>query len=388
MVNDILKPCTETSLQIPKLRSGQQSIKDVAAKGLAWDHVRLRVNHFTEDESPTIEPASHRTWSIGEEISIISTTAIEWTPPGLTLYKRSALGVLTSNHVLSLWAPDARPNLASQWGRKLVINRLLRSGGSQDVAADRRCHRIRAFAFSSIGCNQNAGSADIFYNKDCYLLSLVNDVGEIFVVKISSPFVPFEKGESWSAIVVARYQTDVALRNDLSLRSSILSDYLAPHQIVSHIDWSEWYLREDGAHVSILAFASERVRCCRVAAILEANGTKFEIEIDKDTHLQELNLYNGPLGWVPRAFSVSASPLLYSFGKNDLRCTEVSIIDLSYSENSVCNYDNRWDVITGTKTKVFTILFTPTRTSNGIFRRGFLLDSVEHRCNVQLNAYI
>ena len=375
-------------LQIPKLRSSRQSIKDIAAKGLAWDHIRLRINLFTEDESPTVEPASYRTWSIGEEISIITATAIEWTPPGLARYKRSALGVLTSNHVLALWSPDARLNEASQWKRELIFNRLLRSGGSQDEVADRRCQRIRAFAFSSTLCNRFVGSAETINDTEIYLVSLTNDFGEIFVVKISSPFVPFRKGEDWSAAVVARHQPDATVKNDPPPRSSILSDYLTSQQTVDQLAWSEWYPEDGGAHTSILAFLSERVRCCRIVASLEADGVEPKIQVDKEEILQEVDVYNGPVGWVPRAFSISAFPLLYSFGKNNFRCTEISISDLSSSKHSVLDVDDRWDMITGTKLKPSNYLRSWTKMSNKSCRSGLLLGPIKYRCGVQFDAYI
>ena len=354
------------------------------------------MNLFDEEESPAIEPAPHRTWSIGEEISIITASAIEWSPPGLARYKRSALGVLTSNHVLSIWAPGACPSDSSRWARELVINKLLRSGQSREgLVADRRSLRVRAFAFGQVLRFESGGAADDYGygggGLSFYLLSLVNDVGDIFVVRISSSFDAPRPGGSWSAIVLARCQRATGVDDNLGLRSSILSDYLASNKLIDQLAWSEWYNGEDGTFLSSLAFTSTRVHCCRLRASFENedDDTALNVGICNDTTLQDVDVYNGPVGWVPRKFLTSTSPLLFSFGENVLHFVEVFLSDVSYAKKFEYDLDDRWDVIAGTETRFLYLFLRLRKISKSILSRfGVLLDFHRYLRDELCNSHI
>ena len=79
---------------------------------------------FTQDEWPERNLLENDGFSIGEEQSYSIVTALAWSPAALAKHRRSALAVLTSNHVLSLWASNSDMAVSSSWERVLIINSL------------------------------------------------------------------------------------------------------------------------------------------------------------------------------------------------------------------------------------------------------------------------
>jgi len=80
----------------------------------------LPVSWFNTDELSDKEPAPIKIYSIGEEISDSWPLVITWSPPGIAKHRRCALGVLTSNLALSIWAADGRVDIEGSWRRRLV----------------------------------------------------------------------------------------------------------------------------------------------------------------------------------------------------------------------------------------------------------------------------
>ena len=62
--------------------------------------------------------------SIGEEQSDSTVLAMAWSSPGMSRHQRPALAVLTTNHLLSLWASASDIEDHSSWKRVLVFNDL------------------------------------------------------------------------------------------------------------------------------------------------------------------------------------------------------------------------------------------------------------------------
>lgn len=80
---------------------------------------------FTQDEWPEPILLGNDDFSIGEEQSFSIVTALAWSPAGLAKHRRPALAVLTSNHVLSLWASNSDMAISSSWERVLIVNWLV-----------------------------------------------------------------------------------------------------------------------------------------------------------------------------------------------------------------------------------------------------------------------
>lgn len=87
-----------------------------------WTHVRIRVNAFTFEEWPPKRQASFADMSIGEEQARVTITSLAWSSRGIGRHQRCVLAVLTSNLLLSLWAPGGDPTDAERWQRVLIVN--------------------------------------------------------------------------------------------------------------------------------------------------------------------------------------------------------------------------------------------------------------------------
>src|SRR5271155_215366 len=113
-----------------------------------WNVTTVRINLFSQGEWPDQDMQSHSDFSIGEEQSWPTVTALEWSPPGLGLHRRSVLAMLTSNLVLCLWQTDGT---LSKWDRAFVINHALERHFFQlgnDDGPPKRKKRIRSFCWT------------------------------------------------------------------------------------------------------------------------------------------------------------------------------------------------------------------------------------------------
>ncbi|KIW66194.1 hypothetical protein PV04_08394 [Phialophora macrospora] len=110
-----------------------------------WHTDTLRVNQFEPSEWPHQALATVTQFSLGEELSESTIVSIAWSPPGLGVYRRSVLTVLTSNLLLSLWETNGK---LGSWQRTAVVNQYLPiEPTNEGVGNSRRQRRVRAFAW-------------------------------------------------------------------------------------------------------------------------------------------------------------------------------------------------------------------------------------------------
>ncbi|OAL36396.1 hypothetical protein AYO20_04292 [Fonsecaea nubica] len=122
-------------------RDASKSLGDPGHK--QWHTFTLRVNHFQQSEWPSQELATITQFSIGEELSESTVVSLSWSPAGLGIYRRSALAILTSNLILSLWESNGRLGV---WQRTAIVNQYLPIPSSgDDTGSSRRKQRVRAF---------------------------------------------------------------------------------------------------------------------------------------------------------------------------------------------------------------------------------------------------
>jgi len=88
-----------------------------------WFRLRLQSNTFTLAEWPYFEPQLFGEFDVGEEQGLAGVTALEWSNAGLGRFGRCALGVLTANGVLSIWADGGRTREEGEigWKRRAVV---------------------------------------------------------------------------------------------------------------------------------------------------------------------------------------------------------------------------------------------------------------------------
>ena len=168
-----------------------------------WIHVHLHVNIFTYREWPTQNPISIADLSIGEEQSLSTVTNIAWSPPGPSKYKRSALAVLTSNLVLSIWAPGSQPSMTSSWERVMLLNGSIENyfaklGSVGSSLRKRRRTRNMCWAFDM---------PDNFKQKYGIgsLLAVINDSEDMVIVNITTTHS--YRGHDWQAKVLCHCGT-------------------------------------------------------------------------------------------------------------------------------------------------------------------------------------
>ena len=167
--------------------------------GLSWDHVIVKVNAFTPVELPLVHPSTSANLSIGEELSIRHVLALRWSSSGIGRYGRCVLALLTTDHVLSIWECEGRPNARDDWKRKLVVNSAVRKylassdvsrGGVTQVQAERLQvqQRIRAFDWSPpIHTDSADDELTPFIGRGHQLLAVSTESGKVLLLRVWTP---------------------------------------------------------------------------------------------------------------------------------------------------------------------------------------------------------
>ncbi|KAL4972194.1 transcription factor IIIC subunit delta N-term-domain-containing protein [Aspergillus desertorum] len=127
----------------PKISSKKEANGTTSnASSIEWHRTRFRANVFTINEWPVIFPQPRDYFSIGAEQSFSTVAGIGWSPPGLARYRRSVLAVLTSNMVLTIYAPT---NNSGKWRRIAIINKALENFFYESIVNDTLNSRTHSF---------------------------------------------------------------------------------------------------------------------------------------------------------------------------------------------------------------------------------------------------
>ena len=181
------------------------------------------------------DPANIEEMSIGEEQSLSHAMVLAWSPPGLAKHKRSALAVLTSNLILSLWDPGPNPTESSSWRRAAVLNGCIEEYFKELKVPEstlRRRRRIRCMSWA------NASPSDSKREQGPgFMLAVINDYQEVLFLNISSS--PLLKGGSAKVLGHHGHVTENASTRHRSYE----------------VSWSSWILSEN---------AIEAVLFCRI----------------------------------------------------------------------------------------------------------------------------
>lgn len=182
-------------------------------------HVSFRINSYTVEEWPTQELDDLDNFCIGEEQSTSTVVALSWSPIGLAKHKRSALAVLATNQVLSLWASVSDLKAASTWERVLVVNTVLGRPGPHITPRDeglltsggilRGSTRVRSMSWAPVISNNSAHYKNNFQIPSSEIcrpvqyLAVTNDADEVVILSIQSEWT--HRGKSLGeAQVVSR----------------------------------------------------------------------------------------------------------------------------------------------------------------------------------------
>ncbi|KAL4778963.1 transcription factor IIIC subunit delta N-term-domain-containing protein [Aspergillus varians] len=107
-----------------------------------WHRTRFRANVFTINEWPIMFPQPRDHFSIGAEQSLSTVVGVAWSPPGLAKYRRSVLAVLTSNMVLSIYAPAST---LGKWTRITIVNKALENFFRESIENNTLTTRFQTF---------------------------------------------------------------------------------------------------------------------------------------------------------------------------------------------------------------------------------------------------
>ena len=184
----------------------------------AWEHVQFRANTFTTREWPLPPQGRMENFSIGEELSTSTVTALAWSPLGLAMHRRPVLTVLTSNLLLSFWVPASGTSANSRWQRVLILNNSIKKSYKQMCLSKQimepptgfqRKTRVRSMAWAPQAHRSvediNSLSMES-RSRSAFLLAVATDDCDIFFLLISSPYTPHSS--SWDSKIVKILQFD------------------------------------------------------------------------------------------------------------------------------------------------------------------------------------
>ena len=190
-------------------------------RGEPWTYVHFRANAFTYDEWPVQKQVSFANMSIGVEQARVFITSLAWSPPGLAKHKRSVLAVLTSNLLLSLWAPGGDPTDSENWERVLLIDHI----------------RIRSMAWAPTDAPNVEFQTPLSTRKwGTPLLITGNDSNQMSFYIITSPFTSVMK--SWDYLTLGCETIPPVYKvND---RPSLLRDALNTRHFIDYLAFGDW----------------------------------------------------------------------------------------------------------------------------------------------------
>ncbi|KAI9674214.1 MAG: hypothetical protein M1817_002032 [Caeruleum heppii] len=353
---------------IPKWPINSSSVGVTSASSTStWDGLGFKVETPGFAESRDTQPLlSSERFTIGEEQSPSHVAALAWSPPGLGQYRRCVLGVLTTDHILSVWQLTGR-----SWRRETIINDALSAevlrhhAGPDDDDVGQSTHeqrkamtRVRSFAWS------HPMHVDSLDRWGQFLLAIANDNNDMTFAQVRSPYelLPPLRSE-WTVDLkgtvgvgrrpVATSETTTTAREQIS----------RPRGFAEGPAWSPWVVDPHGVAVAMLAYLSDgHVNIKRVSTgqASESNrevGHGSQVTLSWDEHsstpVQMQQFEMGILSWSEQAiqgrhvlaFACSSQVSMISFEPFEPGPLDGSCASPKYS---ICSFAlESWDPIVG-----------------------------------------
>ncbi|KAK5064825.1 hypothetical protein LTR84_000659 [Exophiala bonariae] len=216
-----------------------------------WHTFTLRTNQFDLSEWPKQPLATIKLFSVGEELSDSHVAALAWSPPGLGLYRRSVLTILTSNLLLSIWETNGK---LGEWNRTCIVNHFLQGHPPPDEPSHARLEqRIRSFTW--LPASEEFGTGQ----WSPHLLMTADDTYTISIHQVCKTTDSVPRG--WSFELLARYQMPIESVTPEDIRSmSSLRTALLTTSRTTRLESTEWTLDDrDDEKSSISASLKIRV---------------------------------------------------------------------------------------------------------------------------------
>ena len=239
-----------------------------------WTHTHFLVNTFTPDEWPVQTQVGFAEMSIGEEQARVTVTSLAWSAPGLAKYRRSVLAVLTSNLMLSLWAPDSNPIDPKGWRRVLIIGNT----------------RVRCMAWVPANPSHAEDQSPISTRKwGIFILTTADDENGLYFWRISSPSM--SQHTSWDAQLLAHEGVQRAPQSNA--RPSLLRTAMNAKQFIDYIDYNDW---ESDDHIMVKFHSSGVSYQSRLTVAIESE-LQITLSDTKSSHSKYKKSISPP--WAP-----------------------------------------------------------------------------------------
>ena len=316
-----------------------------------WHPLFLKTGTFTDEEVPIFPPSDFSIWSIGEEQSTRKAVALDWTPLPIAKYQRYALGVLTSNHTLAIWASTSTPTEVGSWKRVYVVNHVLGSyfrPEEDDENTWRLRRRIRSFVWSNRSYHNLYG-----LNSRIQYLAIANEYNEIVIISIETPHsILRPNAKAWGASALFHFSLSL---NPVAptVYSSQLNQYLREKEFASHMAWSPWQQAEEEAYSGLAIIAGGRLIVKRLK--LSGLSPNTQLTTNEDVQMPEVpSIFTGPIQWVPDSLvsskdgTSSKRMTLCAFSDSGLYHLMFNLSGPPYLSVSVRDLNDRWDDVSGT----------------------------------------
>jgi len=221
-------------------------------------------------------------------------TWLAWSPPGLAKHKRSVLAVLTSNHVLSLWASNSDMAVPESWERVCLVNDAIKAALREEKFKSRfksvsslRLRRIRSAAWAPLRDLVRFDDSGYMIAKEALqrhdahsdrkgtleisgadnhlslpttqqLLAVANDCGSLYILKVCSPSTGTLN--VWEAAVVEMYFVPTHGHMIENTPQVLPANGTVCHKLVEHQDIEQQKIQEAlNPSPSLLAAAFDQV---------------------------------------------------------------------------------------------------------------------------------
>lgn len=320
------------------------------ANNTHWDTTVFRVNGFTAAEIPVQEPLSFENFDVGEELSTRHVQALKWSPPGLGRYAKCVLAILSSNHALSIWECDGKPDVSRNWNRKSVLNNFVKSyyedaGGINegDHELKQVRQRIHAFCWAPALRAKTGQPLDGHLDRGEHFLAIATGRGEIMILRVRSPYSGLSsEDEEWKFTVIHRIDLHAELANDNVATASSAN---APK--VAAVSWSSW-LHRPGSASSVFALSLAGKLYYFTATSEQKPPNEWDWTLSK---LQHLTDGSGPFCWSPKRKATGevdgGTVWLVAFGSDAALCAELTTSGTKSPVITQHHLDGRWDEISG-----------------------------------------
>jgi len=337
--------------QFPKLSADVEH--GLSSEIHRFHHIRIRTNVFDEDERPVDEPEPFVNWSAGEEISQGLISALAWSPLGLAKHRRSALAVLTSQLILSVWSSSSDPTSEEHWERSLIINHTLQqhfgtSSELQSLASMpdkykflKKCQRVHTFIWSPpVRLSEHSPWSE-------HLILVANRNNDIVALRVQSSLDILSRSEKeWQATVVGQYHVNFEQSRD-DLSAFTFEDHLQQQRCVANLALSPWTKISESTHRAYLAYTTRNAVVVRRVHLDLHHEGGFRVSFHDTVSKIPLDMPTATvIRWVPKETKLGVLYLV-AHASSHLYCIEISIMENVARQQHNYKFDDKWSDISG-----------------------------------------